>query len=70
MPLLGIASSLVGTARRIRASRSWSEPLSMWVAVVGFSGTGKTPGLDVTRRALSLIERERKQEIAELQRAA
>src|SRR5215467_14880969 len=40
----------------------------MWVAVVGFSGTGKTPGLDVTRRVLSVIERSRKQKIAELQR--
>jgi hypothetical protein len=68
IPLLGIASSLIGTARRVRASRSWSEPLSTWVAVIGFSGTGKTPGLDVIRRALSLIERERKQKIADLQR--
>src|SRR6476646_1638567 len=50
VPLLGIASSLIGTARRVRACRSWSEPLTMWVAVVGSSGTGKTPGLDVTRR--------------------
>jgi Protein of unknown function (DUF3987) len=40
----------------------------MWVAVVGFSGTGKTPGLDVTRRVLSVIERTRKQKIAEMQR--
>jgi len=40
----------------------------MWVAVIGFSGTGKTPGMDVTRRVLSLIERARKQKIAELQR--
>jgi hypothetical protein len=69
VPLLGIASSLIGTARRVRASRSWSEPLSLWVAVIGFSGTGKTPGLDVTRRAISLIERGRKQKIAEMQRA-
>ena len=68
VPFLGIASSLIGTARRVRASRSWSEPLTMWVAIIGFSGTGKTPGLDVTRRALSLIERERKYKIAELQR--
>src|SRR6266702_3120167 len=68
VPLLGVASSLIGTARRVRACRSWSEPLTMWVAVVGFSGTGKTPGLDVTRRVLSLIERGRKQKIAELQR--
>src|SRR6266540_3711801 len=68
VPLLGIASSLIGTSRRVCACRSWSEPLTMWVAVVGFSGTGKTPGLDVTRRVLSLIERGRKQKIAELQR--
>jgi hypothetical protein len=40
----------------------------MWVALLGFSGTGKTPGLDVTRRVVSLIERGRKQTIAELQR--
>ena len=68
VPLLGIASSLIGTARRVRACRSWSEPLTMWVALIGFSGTGKTPGIDVTRRAMALIERERKQKIAELQR--
>ena len=68
VPLLGIASSLIGTARRVRACRSWSEPLTMWVALIGFSGTGKTPGIDVTRRALSLIERDRKQKIAEMQR--
>ena len=68
VPLLGIASSLIGTARRVRASRSWSEPLTMWLAIIGFSGTGKTPGIDVTRRALSLIERDRKYRIAELRR--
>ena len=68
VPLLGITSSLIGTARRVRACRSWSEPLTMWVALLGFSGTGKTPGLDVTRRVLSLIERGRKQKVAELQR--
>ena len=68
VPLLGIASSLIGTARRVRASRPWSEPLTMWVALIGFSGTGKTPGIDVTRRVLSLIERERKQKVAEMQR--
>jgi Protein of unknown function (DUF3987)/Bifunctional DNA primase/polymerase, N-terminal len=68
VPLLGIASSLIGTARRVRACRSWSEPLTMWVALIGFSGTGKTPGMDVTRRVVSLIERGRKQKIAELQR--
>jgi Protein of unknown function (DUF3987)/Primase C terminal 2 (PriCT-2) len=68
LPLLGIASALIGTARRVKASSSWSEPFTMWVGVVGFSGSGKTPGLDVTQRALSKIEHNRKNRIAELQR--
>src|SRR5262249_4559346 len=37
VPLLSIASSLVGAARKVRASSSWSVPLSLWTAVVGFS---------------------------------
>ena len=68
VPLLGIASSLIGTARRVKASRSWSEPFTMWTGVVGFSGTGKTPGLDVTKRALSKVERDRKARIDGLRR--
>ncbi len=56
VPLLATVGSLIGTARRIRAARSWSEPLTLWTAIVGFSGSGKTPGIGVTKRALSLIE--------------
>jgi hypothetical protein len=75
IPLLAIASSLIGSARRVRACSSWSVPLSLWTAIVGFSGSGKTPGLDVSRRALSRIERSRRssvdeQRLAHEQRAA
>jgi hypothetical protein len=66
VPLLGIAASLIGTARRVRPSKSWSEPFALWVAVVGFSGSGKTPGLSVTRNALAKIERDRKNRIEAL----
>ena len=69
VPMLGIISSLIGTARRVRASRSWTEPMTCWAAVVGFSGTSKTPGINATKRALSQVERDRKPKIAELQRA-
>jgi hypothetical protein len=41
----------------------------MWTAIVGYSGTGKTPGLDVTHRALARVERNRKHLIGELRRA-
>ncbi len=66
VPLVAIASSLIGTARRVQASRSWSQPMTIWAAVVGASGTGKTPGIDVTKRALTFIDRTRKAEIAKL----
>ena len=68
VPLLAIASSLIGTARRVRASSSWSESCTMWTGVVGCSGTAKTPGIDVTKRALVKIEKDRKPKIAELKR--
>ena len=57
VPLLGVASSLIGTARRIRASRSWSEPMTLWACVVADSGDRKTPGLNVTMRALTKSRR-------------
>jgi len=69
IPLIGIVSSLIGTARRAQASRSWTQPLSVWAAVIGFSGSGKTPGLDTVRRALALVERDKKKKIADQQHA-
>ena len=68
VPLLSIASSMIGTARRVRASRSWSEPVTLWTALVGFSGTGKTPGIDVTTRALKMVENSRRSQIADMRR--
>jgi hypothetical protein len=69
VPLLGIASSLIGTGRRIRASRTWSQPFTIWTAIVGCSGTGKTPGIDASRLALMEIERGRRNEIIDMRLA-
>jgi hypothetical protein len=66
VPLIGIASSLIGTARRVKSSRSWSEPMSIWTAVVGNSGTGKTPGIAVTQRMLAYIESDRRSKLTKL----
>ena len=68
VPLLAISSSLVGTARRIQASRSWSEPMTVWTAIVGFSGSGKTPGIDVTKRALGEVQKLKASAVAALER--
>ena len=58
VPLLTVASTLVGASRPIKATRSWSGVMALWTSVVGFSGAGKTPGLNVTLRALAVIERD------------
>jgi Protein of unknown function (DUF3987) len=68
-PLIGIASSLIGTSRRVMASKSFTQPATCWTAVVGFSGSGKTPGIDATKRALALVEGNRKAKIADMRRA-
>jgi hypothetical protein len=69
IPLLTVASTLVGASRVVMASRSWPEQLALWTSVVGFSGSGKTPGLNVTLRALAAIERDRKSKIGALKRS-
>jgi hypothetical protein len=58
VPLLGVASSLIGTARRVRVAKAWSEPLTVWTCVVAQSGDRKTPALKVTTRTLDHIEKE------------
>ena len=58
VPLIGVASSLIGTARRVRASTSWSEPMTLWACVVAYSGDRKTPGLNAIRRTLDLIKKD------------
>ena len=62
LPLIGISSGLIGVARRVQATRSWQQPMTCWTCLVGVSGSGKTPSLDVVKRALSVVERSRQQE--------
>jgi hypothetical protein len=68
VPLLAVVSATIGTARRIEASRSWSEPATIWTAVIGFSGAGKTPGIDVVKRHLAWIDRQRRAKLIALER--
>jgi hypothetical protein len=64
VPMLGIASGLLGTGRRVRASRSWSQPMALWTGVVGYSGDGKTPGMACSLGALDEVDAQRQEEVA------
>ena len=57
--LLASASVLIGHARWGQATPGWAEPPHLWVAAVGDSGNGKSPGADCLLRDV-LPELERK----------
>jgi len=58
LPLLAAASALIGNARWASGSPGWAEPPHLWVAAIGDSGTGKSPGADcLMRDVLPEIER-------------
>ena len=67
VPLLGVASSLIGSARNVRA-KSFVQPATVWTFMIGYSGTGKTPGLDATRKPLAALEQRRAPLVAQLRR--
>jgi hypothetical protein len=69
VPLLGVASSLIGMARRVQATTAWLEPVTLWSCVVAPSGDRKTPGLRVLLRALDRIEKENAPRYEEKHRA-
>jgi hypothetical protein len=56
-PLLAAASVLIGNARWPQGAPGWREPPHLWMAGVGDSGSGKSPGGDcLMRDVLPTIE--------------
>ncbi|MCB9508508.1 MAG: DUF3987 domain-containing protein [Myxococcales bacterium] len=45
-PLLPSLAAAIGNSRRVRVKPGWSEPCILWVATLGVTGDGKSPGLD------------------------
>ena len=52
LPLLAALASAIGNTRRIELKRGWTEPAIVWTAIIGDSGTLKSPALDVALRPL------------------
>jgi hypothetical protein len=46
LPLLALASALIGNARWAQATPAWMEPPVLWPVSVGDSGDSKSPGSD------------------------
>lgn len=79
VPMVAMLASCIGTTRSVRIKRAWSEPCTIWSAVIAESGTKKTPAMQAVLAPLRRIQRRRfdqhaeamqrhKQEIAEYER--
>jgi hypothetical protein len=73
LPALAVASGLVGNTRTIRLKRDWSEPSVLWAAIVGDSGTLKSPALKLVVGPVYRLQKELiarfKQELKDYQKA-
>ena len=48
LPLLGCLARAIGNKRVIRLKKTWTEPAIVWAAIIGKSGTHKTPALQAS----------------------
>jgi len=58
LPMLSALAAAIGNTRRIQLKRGWSEPAILWTAIVGDSGTMKSPALELALRPIR--DRQRK----------
>lgn len=58
LPLLTEMAAAIGNTRRLRLKQSWTVPAILWAAIVGESGTAKTPAFRLAMRPIQ--ERQRK----------
>ncbi len=57
LPLLAGLASAIGNARTIRLKAGWEEPAILWTAIVGESGTMKTPAMHAALEPLHEAQR-------------
>jgi len=52
LPILAGLAGAIGNTRRIMLKRGWIEPAIIWVAIIGESGSGKSPGFRCALKAI------------------
>jgi hypothetical protein len=67
LPLLACLSRAIGNKRVIRLKRTWTEPAVIWAAIVGKSGTHKTPAVQL---ATAFLNQAQANAIADFKEAA
>jgi hypothetical protein len=68
LPLLSGLASAIGNTHRIALKRGWTEPAIVWTAIVGESGTAKSPALELGLRPIRKRQHDAMKEHAEAMR--
>ncbi len=58
LPLLAVLGAAIGTTRSIRLKRTWIEFPIIWTAIVGDSGTGKSPAMRLVLQVVHRLQAE------------
>jgi len=69
LPLLVGFASAIGNSRRVQLKRGWTEPAILWGAIIGESGSTKSPALELALRAVRERQRKAMREHADAMRA-
>ena len=56
LPIIAALGSAIGNTRRIELKPGWQEPPILWTAIVGDSGTLKTPSLSAATERLEYVQ--------------
>jgi len=56
VPVLTVLAAAVGNSHRIQLQNTWTEPATLWTAVVSRSGTMKSPALDKALKPAKEVE--------------
>ncbi len=65
LPMLSALAAAIGNTRRIQLKRGWTEPAIVWTAIVGESGTRKSPALELPLRPVRKRQRDAMREHGE-----
>lgn len=55
-PFLAIAGATIGAIHALRVAPGWIERPTLWIALVGEVGTGKTPAITAVRRPIDVLQ--------------
>ncbi len=58
LPMLAGLAGAIGNSHRLELKRAWSEPAIVWCAIVGESGTAKSPAMEAALRPVREHQRQ------------